>query len=51
MLLRRAAFLAFWLVLALYVLRQPARAAHTVTALFGGLAALADALAAFFAAL
>jgi len=48
---RRCLFWTFWLVLALYVLRHPSTAAETVTALGGGLAALADALAAFASAL
>lgn len=50
MFLRRCVFLALWLVLALYVLRHPA-AADAVVAVGGGLAALADALAAFITAL
>lgn len=51
MFVRRCAFLVCWLVLALYVLRHPTNAAGTVTALGGGLASLADALAAFVSAL
>ncbi|WP_175596114.1 hypothetical protein [Thermomonospora catenispora] len=51
MFLRRCVFLALWLVLALYVLRHPAAAADAVVAVGGGLAALADALAAFITAL
>ncbi len=48
---RRCAFAAFWLVLVLYLLRHPLGAADSATALFGALAALADALAAFCQAL
>ncbi|MEW2356406.1 hypothetical protein [Spirillospora sp. NPDC029432] len=51
MFLRRCGFAAFWLVLALYALRHPTNAASSVTAIFGALAALADALAAFVTAL
>ncbi|SEG89607.1 hypothetical protein SAMN04489712_1243 [Thermomonospora echinospora] len=51
MFVRRCGFLACWLVLALYVLRHPLGAADTVAAIGGGLAALADALAAFASAL
>ncbi|SEG91087.1 hypothetical protein SAMN04489712_12832 [Thermomonospora echinospora] len=47
MFVRRCGFLAFWLVLALYVLRHPLGAAQTVAAIGSGLASLADALAAF----
>lgn len=50
MFLRRCAFIAFWLVLGLYVLRQPEGAAHTVKAIFAGLSALADGLARFASA-
>ncbi|MFI0352504.1 hypothetical protein [Actinomadura sp. 9N407] len=51
MFLRRCAFITCWLVLALYLLRHPTGAAHSLTAIFGGLASLADALAAFCKAL
>ncbi|WP_329085088.1 hypothetical protein OG979_22245 [Actinomadura citrea] len=44
MFLRRCAFACFWLVLGLFVIRQPESAAHTVRALIQGLALLADAL-------
>jgi hypothetical protein len=49
--LRRCAFIASGLVLALYLLRHPTGAAHSLTAIFGALASLADALAAFCRAL
>ena len=51
MFLRRCAFAALWIVLTLYALRHPAGAADSVTATFHGLAAVADALAAFCQAL
>ncbi|GAA3952655.1 hypothetical protein GCM10023085_38950 [Actinomadura viridis] len=51
MFLRRCTAIACCLVLALYVLRHPAGAARSVAAVLAGLAALADALAAFFTAL
>jgi hypothetical protein len=51
MFLRRCAFAAFWLVLALYVLRHPINAAHTATAITHGLADVADALARVISAL
>jgi hypothetical protein len=47
MFFRRLAFAAFWIVLALYVLRDPDGAAHTTRAIGHGLAALADGLARF----
>jgi hypothetical protein len=49
--LRRCAFLFFWLVLGLYLLRQPVAAAHTTKAVLAGLSLLADALARFASAL
>ncbi|MBC6462420.1 hypothetical protein [Actinomadura sp. HBU206391] len=51
MFVRRCAFITFWLVLALYVLRHPVNAAHTTKALLHGLAAAADALARLVSAL
>ncbi|WP_018653811.1 hypothetical protein [Actinomadura flavalba] len=51
MFLRRVAFILCWLVLALYVLRNPTQAATTVKTIATGLASLADAVAAFAAAL
>ncbi|MEV5824815.1 hypothetical protein AB0L25_04490 [Spirillospora sp. NPDC052242] len=51
MFLRRCGFVAFWLVLGLFLLRNPENAAHTVNAIGSGLAALADALSTFTAAL
>lgn len=50
MFLRRCAFACFWIVLGLFLIRQPERAAHAVRALFGGLAMIADALARFTSA-
>ena len=50
MFLRRCAFAAFWLVLGLFLVRQPEQAARAVRALVGGLALLADALARFTSA-
>lgn len=50
MFLRRCAFVAFWLVLGLFVIRQPENAAHAVRSIFGGLALLADALSRFVSA-
>ena len=47
MFLRRCAFACFWLVLGLFLVRQPERAAHAVRAVVGGLALVADALARF----
>ncbi|MGW5411754.1 hypothetical protein [Actinomadura geliboluensis] len=47
MFLRRCAFACIWLVLGLFLVRQPERAAHAVRAIVGGLALLADALARF----
>ncbi|WP_199484981.1 hypothetical protein [Actinomadura craniellae] len=47
MFVRRCCFALFWIVLALYVLRHPAAAADTATALAHGLGTLADALAVF----
>lgn len=47
MFLRRCAFVAFWLVLGLFVLNHPEKAAHAVRAIVGGLALVADALARF----
>jgi hypothetical protein len=44
---RRLAFLTFWLVIGLYVLRHPIGAAHTASSIGHGLANLADALARF----
>ncbi|WP_329095142.1 hypothetical protein OG979_11660 [Actinomadura citrea] len=44
MFLRRCAFGCFWLVLGLFVIRQPESAAHAARALFEGLALLAEAL-------
>lgn len=51
MFVRRCAFLAFWIVLGLYLLRDPNGAAHTATAIGHGLAACADGLARFASAL
>ncbi|MFI0450719.1 hypothetical protein [Actinomadura sp. 6N118] len=42
---------AFWIVLALFLLRHPTAAATTVNAIAHGLALLADALATFVTAL
>ncbi|QXJ23618.1 hypothetical protein AGRA3207_004800 [Actinomadura graeca] len=50
MFFRRCAFVAFWIVLGLFVIRQPENAAQAVRALVGGLALLADALSRFVAA-
>ncbi|WP_165495269.1 hypothetical protein [Actinomadura roseirufa] len=50
MFLRRCGFAAFWLVLGLFLLRNPENAAHTVRAIAGGLALVADALSRFVAA-
>ncbi|MDL4776353.1 hypothetical protein [Actinomadura xylanilytica] len=50
MFLRRCAFIAFWIVLALFVLRQPETAAMTVRAIAGFLALLADGLSRFVSA-
>lgn len=50
MFLRRCAFIACWLVLGLFVLRQPETAATAVRAIAGGLALLADGLSRFVAA-
>ena len=50
MFLRRCAFAAFWLVLGLFLVRQPKNAAHAVRALIEGLALLADALSRFVSA-
>lgn len=47
MFLRRCAFIAFWLVLGLFVLNHPETAARAVRAIFGGLALLADGLSRF----
>ncbi|WP_165970609.1 hypothetical protein [Actinomadura sp. 6K520] len=47
MFLRRCAFIAFWAVLGLFLVRRPEQAAHAVRALIGGLALVADALARF----
>jgi hypothetical protein len=44
---RRCAFGCFCLVVVLYVLHQPEKAAHTTTAILGGLSAAADALGRF----
>ncbi|GAA2607691.1 hypothetical protein SMC26_17800 [Actinomadura fulvescens] len=41
---------AFWIVLGLFLLRHPARAADATTAVFDGLALVADALARFVSA-
>lgn len=50
MFLRRCAFICFWIVLGLFLIRSPERAAHVVRAMFGGLAVVADALARFTSA-
>ncbi|WP_199487608.1 hypothetical protein [Actinomadura spongiicola] len=50
MFLRRCGFACFWLVLGLFLVRQPETAAHTVRALIGGLALIADALSRFVTA-
>ncbi|MFI0406113.1 hypothetical protein [Actinomadura sp. 3N508] len=47
MFLRRCAFVCFWLVLGLFLTRQPERAARATRAFVGGLALVADALARF----
>jgi hypothetical protein len=47
MFLRRCAFACFWVVLGLFLVRQPENAAHAVRAIVGGLALVADALARF----
>ncbi len=47
MFFRRLAFLSFWIVIGLYVLRHPTGAAHTTDMIGHGLAKLADALARF----
>lgn len=51
MFLRRCGFAALWIVLALFVIRQPANAATAVRAIGGGLALLADGLSGFVSAL
>ena len=51
MFLRRCAFAACWLVLALFVLRHPSEAADAAGALAHALAVLADAVALITAAL
>jgi hypothetical protein len=51
MFVRRCLVLAFWLVLALYLLRDPTGAAHTLKAVLRGLALLADALGRFASSL
>ena len=51
MFLRRCAFITVWLVLALYTLRHPVSAAHSITAIAHGLANVADALARVISAL
>jgi hypothetical protein len=51
MLLRRCVFLAFCLVLCLYLLRDPNGAAHTVKAVLRGLTLAADALDRFASSL
>jgi len=48
---RRAALLAFWLVIGLYVVHYPTGAAHTAQNIGNGLSTLADALARFTNAL
>ncbi|WP_169744500.1 hypothetical protein [Spirillospora albida] len=50
MFLRRCAFITFWLVLGLYVLRHPESAAHTVHAITTGLSTMAEALSRFTSA-
>lgn len=51
MFLRRCAFWAFWLLLALFVLRQPESAARAVEGIAHGFALAADALSLFVSAL
>lgn len=51
MFLRRCAFIAFWVVLGLFLIRHPENAAHASEVLGGGLAMLADGLSRFVSAL
>ncbi|MES9602156.1 hypothetical protein [Actinomadura sp. NPDC000929] len=51
MFLRRCAFGCFWLVLGLFAVRHPERAAATVRAIAHGLALVADGLARLTSAL
>lgn len=50
MFLRRCAFLAFWTLLAFFVLRHPENAAHTVEGIAHGFASAADVLSRFVSA-
>jgi hypothetical protein len=49
--IRRWAFAAFWLVVALYVIRHPAPAGHAAAAIAHALITAADALGRFAASL
>jgi hypothetical protein len=50
MFLRRCAFVAFWLVLGLFVVRQPENAARAVEGIAHGFALAADGLSRFVSA-